>query len=73
MVIAIPEWETLCESSACPQLAWVAPCGESAHCPEMAFHQEGVYIRDSARPDEVIFLDRAGWELLKTVEAPWEH
>lgn len=72
MAIAI-DWITFCESGACPQVAWASPCGESSHCPETGFAPEGVYIRDSARPDEVIYLDRKGWDLLRSVKAPWEQ
>lgn len=71
MAIAI-DWITLCESSACPEVAWTSSC-ESGACPEAGFTEEGVYIRDSARPDEIIYLDRKGWDLLQTIKAPWEQ
>lgn len=47
------------------------PC-ESGACPETQWTDEGVYIRDSERPDEVTFFTRQGWRQLLTVKAPWD-
>lgn len=66
------QWDAPCESNACPQVKWHSPC-ETNTCPEFGWDgSEGVWIRDSARPDEVVYLDRKGWDLLQTIKAPWE-
>lgn len=54
---ASEQWASPCESNACPEFGWDG--------------SEGVWIRDSARPDEVVYLDRKGWDLLQTIKAPW--
>lgn len=59
-----------CESNACPEAAF--ECGESSHCAQAAFTEGRVYIRDSERPEEIIWLNRRGWQNLMTIKPPEE-
>lgn len=57
-----------CHSAECPEVSFC----ESNACTETSFAGGGVYIRDSERPDEVVFLSKQGWRDLLTIQAP-EH